>query len=447
MSLLPSEKYGRESNLDLSNAYNGIPGATTATQVVTTCVGSLLPCAVTPNTPPGLMNPQRNNIQPRLGLAWQAMKRGNLRINAGYGIYYNESVYTTLIGQLATQAPFLHNSGTVVSSSSNVLTLAQGLTQEAPGKTITNTVAYNPNYQTPYSQSWNLGFQRNLPDQLVLSVNYTGIKGTHLQIGIDPNQALPGPVTGTNGPENRLPIANANTFNYYETGANSISHSGTVSLQRRMRNNLGMQLQYTRAKAIDDTGQALNPLCIRCERALSSNDQRDRIQLQFTAESPVDQRKGFMANKGVLTKALKDWTLQAPEITWATGTPRTATVSGDIAGIGIINGQRAEATGLPITSGSGFFNTAAFTIPTAGTFGDAGNGTIPGPHTFSFNANMSRTIQFKERKSLEIQINSTNILNHPVPSGFGTTVGSYQFGVLTGMGGMRTISGTLRFRM
>ena len=139
-----TEKYGRESNLELSNAYNGIPGGTTATQVYTTCTGYLLttvPCTPTTSAAKSLVNAQRNAIQPRLGLAWQAMKRGNLRINAGYGIYYNEAVYTSLIGQLATQSPFLHNSGTVVASSTNILTLANGLTQEASGKTITNTVA------------------------------------------------------------------------------------------------------------------------------------------------------------------------------------------------------------------------------------------------------------------------------------------------------------------
>jgi len=439
-----TEKYGREANLALSNAYNGIPGATTATVISPNCAGALLPCTPTPGVPAGLVDPQRTAIQPRVGLAWQAMKRGNLRINAGYGIYYNESVYTTLIGQLATQSPFLHNSGTVVSSPTNILTLADGLTEQKAGTTITNTTAYDPNYKDPYSQTWNLGFQRNLPDQLVLQVNYIGVKGTHLQVGLDPNQALPGLETTATS---RFPIADANTFTYYETGANLISHSGTVSLQRRMRNNLGMQLSYTRAKSIDDTGSVLNPLCIRCERALSNNDQRDRVQFQFTAESPVDQRKGFLANKGFLTHALKDWTLQAP-VTWATGQPRTATVSGDIAGIGTISGQRAEATGIGVNSCAGaFLCTNAFALPTPGTFGNAGNGTIPGPHTFSFNMNMSRTIQLKERKSLEIQINSTNILNHPVPSAFGTTVGSYNFGVISNVGQMRQISGTIRFRM
>ena len=214
-----------------------------------------------------------------------------------------------------------------------------------------------------------------------------------------------------------------------------------------MRNNLGFQLSYTRAKSIDDAStQVLNPMCIECERALSTNDIRDRVTFTFTAESPVDQRKGFMANKGFLTKALKNWTLQAP-ITWQTGLPRTATVNGDVSGVGLVSGERAEATGLPISSGSGFFNTAAFAVPASGTFGNVGRDTIPGPDSFTMNANMSRTFTLKERKTLEIQINSTNILNHPVPSAFGTVVGSQTFGVLQSMGGMRVISGTIRFRM
>jgi hypothetical protein len=278
----------------------------------------------------------------------------------------------------------------------------------------------------------------------VLQINYTGIKGTHLVVGLDPNEALPGPA---NTAAERLPIANASAFTYYETVGNLSRNAGQISLQRRMRNNLGYQFSYTRAKSIDDaSSQVLNPLCIECERALSTNDQRDVVSFTLTAESPVDQRKGFMANKGFLTKALKNWTLQAP-ITWSTGLPRTATLNGDVSGVGLVSGERAEATGLPITSGSGFFNTAAFALPAAGTFGEAGRDTIPGPDSFTMNANMSRTFTIKERKTVEIQINSTNILNHPVPSVFGTTVGSYQFGVLQSMGGMRVISGTIRFRM
>ncbi len=448
-----SEEYGRETNLLTSPDYTGVPGSGSASELVQSCAGAILPCTPTPGVSSGMVNPQRLNFAPRLGLAWQAMKRGSLVVRAGYGINYNGGVYNQVIGGtsgatsgLAYQQPFLYNSGTLESSSTNILTLANGLTAVPTEKTITNTAAYDPNYKVPYAQTWNLGIQRNLPGQLVLLVNYTGIKGTHLVVGLDPNEALPGPETGPNAPTTRLPITDASVFTYYETAGNLISNSGQISLQRRMRNNLGFQLAYTRAKSIDDAStQVLNPLCIECERALSANDRRDVVTFIFTAESPVDQRKGFMANKGFLTKALKNWTLQAP-ITWETGLPYTPTVAGDVSGVGLVSGERAEATGLPVSSGSGFFNTAAFALPSAATFGNAGRDTIPGPDSFTMNMNMSRTFTLKERKTLEFQINSTNILNHPVPSAFGTTIGN-QFDVLQSMGAMRVISGTIRFRM
>jgi hypothetical protein len=213
-----------------------------------------------------------------------------------------------------------------------------------------------------------------------------------------------------------------------------------------MRNNMSFQLSYTYTKSIDDSVTALNPLDIQAERANSSGVRRNQVSFTLLLESPVDQRKGFLANKGFLTKALKNWTLQTP-VSWGSGLPLTATVVGDIAGIGTTATERAQATGLPVTSGPGFFNTAAFAIPLAGTFGNAGRNTIPGPDSFSMNANMSRTFQLKERKSLEIQINSTNILNHPVPTSFGTQVGTSTYGILTGVNGMRTVQGTIRFRM
>lgn len=438
-----SEKYGEIANLDFAQGFSGITQVVTGAPA-TTCPSeaSGVPCNAIGGP---LLNPQRGAVEPRIGLAWQAMKRGSLLIRAGYGTYYNGGIYNAVVRQMALAPQFVYSSGQLETESTNVLTLADGLAAIPTGKTISNSFAYNPDYKIPYSQSWNFGIQRNLPGNLVMQINYTGIKGTHLVQGLDPNQALPGdPLTASA----RLPIAYASTFTYDQTGGNLISNSGTASLIRRMRRNLAFQFSYTRAKSIDDApALALNPFDLAAERALSTNDRRDVVQFQFTAESPVDQRNGFLANKGILTKVLKNWTLQAP-ITWETGLPLTATVAGDIAGIGAnTNGQRAEATGLPIFAGSGFFNPAAFAIPATGTFGNAGRDTIPGPDTFTLNANMSRTFTLKERKSLEIQINSTNPLNHPVPTGFGTQVNGFNYGVVSNFLGMRVISGTIRFRM
>ena len=108
---------------------------------------------------------------------------------------------------------------------------------------------------------------------------------------------------------------------------------------------------------------------------------------------------------------------------------------------------RADATGLPIDAGSGYFNPAAFSVPLAGLYGNAGRGTIPGPGAFTMNLQLSRTVQLSERKNLEFNVNATNLLNHVNISGIGTVVNSLNYGLATGAAGMRTISATIRFRM
>ncbi len=429
-----SEKYGHLANLDLAQ---GFSGASVVTPTIPGAYGGAYPSA--------LVNADHNNISPRIGVAWRAMKRGNLLIRPAWGIYYNEGVYNALVNQLANQPPYVQNSGTIQTASNNILTLANGLTQQAPGKTIVNTFGVDRNYRDAYVQTWSLGMQRDMPNQLVLQINYTGTKGTRLDVRLDPNQAAPGLASTAIA---RAPIPYAAPFTYDLPVGNSILHQGQLQLNRRMRNNLSFGLTYTLSKSIDDTGGVvLNPLDISAERALSNSDHRHLVSFQWLFQSPVDGRKGFLANKGALTKALKDWTFQS-QTQFQTGAPLTASILGDIAGVGNTTGQRAEVVaGVPLYSGSGFFNSNAFVIPAAGTFGNAGRNTITGPNQFTMNLNMSRTINLKERKSLEIQINSTNILNHPNLTSFGTTVGSSNYGIPTAVGGMRTIQGTIRFRM
>jgi len=102
---------------------------------------------------------------------------------------------------------------------------------------------------------------------------------------------------------------------------------------------------------------------------------------------------------------------------------------------------------LPIDAGAGYFNPAAFAVPVAGLFGNAGRGTIPGPGIFSMNLQLARTVRLTERKNIEFNVSATNLLNHVNISGFGTVVNSLNYGLATGAGGMRTIQATIRFRM
>ena len=138
---------------------------------------------------------------------------------------------------------------------------------------------------------------------------------------------------------------------------------------------------------------------------------------------------------------------------FTSGTPSTATVSGNLSNLGgggAIGGTlRAEATGLPISAaGFPFFNPAAFTTPLTDEYGDAGRNTIPGlPHA-TFGMNFRRTFRLgneASQRTLAFQLNTNNALNHPTISGFGTNVSSYTFGIATGASQMRTVSMNLRF--
>jgi hypothetical protein len=221
---------------------------------------------------------------------------------------------------------------------------------------------------------------------------------------------------------------------------------------RRFRNNFSWQANYTYQKTIDNTASisgavAQNAQNLAAERGVDAPTGQ-QVQLQYTAQSPVGVRNAMFQKQPWLQKSLKDWQLTGTT-QLQSGRPLTATVLGNASnagGAGVVGTVRANATGLPIDSGSGYFNKAAFTVPLIG-FGNAGRGTIPGPGTFSMNLQLARQIQIAERKSVEFNVSATNLLNHVNISNFGTVVNSLNYGLATAAGGMRTISATVRFRM
>jgi hypothetical protein len=433
------EKYGHIANLDIA------PGFTAVAPVTPGQIG--LYSGIFPS---GLINPDRNNFSPRTALAWKPKAAGKVTIRAGYGWYYNPSVYNQFTSRLSAQPPFA-NSKSVNTSEAQILTLATGLTATA-GKEILNTYAVNRFYRDAYAQSWNFSVQTDLPHALVLEVSYLGTKGTRLDIQRAPNRAPPGsPLTA----EQRLRIGNATGFTYDSPDGNSIYHAGQLRLTRRFRSGLSMNLQYTYAKSIDDSSTlggagntvAQNDQNLSAERGLSSFDRRHVFTANYVWTSPVGGRTGLLASHPWAEKALKDWTVSG-NATIETGTPLTARVLGnlsDTGGTGAIGSGRAQATGLPVT-GSGYFDLAAFTVPSASAFGNAGRNTIPGPGLFSMNLSLGRSISIGERRRLEFRVDSNNFLNHVNISNLSTVVNSITYGLPTAAAGMRSLTATMRFR-
>ena len=230
------EQYGRIANLDIAPNFSGVA-------VVTP--GQIAPYSG--QLPDALIKPDKNAFSPRLGLAWRPTPKGHLLVRAGYGMFYNGSIYNQFVSRLASQPPFAQTAS-LTTSLLEPLTLQNGFPLQ-PSTTITNTYAVDPNYRLGYAQTWNFSTSREFPHSIVIELGYLGTKGTRLDIQSIPNQAAPGsPLTA----EQRRQINNAVGFTYEQSNGNSIYHAGQARVTRRFQRGIGVSAQYNFAKSIDN---------------------------------------------------------------------------------------------------------------------------------------------------------------------------------------------------
>jgi len=183
---------------------------------------------------------------------------------------------------------------------------------------------------------------------------------------------------------------------------------------------------------------------------------RHRLSLFHVYELPFGERRRFLSRGGAWGRALGDWQISG-SANLQTGTPFTARVLGNASnnsGTGAAFSERAQVTGQAVSLPHDeqtilrYFNTDAFALPSAGEFGNAARNTIPGPRTIDFNATLGRFITLSREKNLQldIRVEASNLFNTPSFSNLATVVNASDYGRVTGVKGMRTLSLTLGLR-
>jgi hypothetical protein len=379
-----------------------------------------------------------------VGIAWKALP--NTVVRAGYGVNYNTSAYSDIAQQLAFQPPF-SLSATNIASPAMPLTLANGFPAPPP-QTITNTYAVDPNYRLGYVQIWNLDVQQELTPTLLLNVDYTGTKGTRLDIVEAPNRTATGVL-----------LAGVQPFLWETSAGDSVAHAGSVRLRKRLQGGLAVGGTYTFSKSLDNastlgsgvTMVAQNAFDLAAEGGLSSFDQRHQFTADYLWELPFGRDKRWLVQRGVLRDLLGDWQWSG-DWSIASGMPFTARVLGSFTDVnrGTNGTLRADVTGQPVSlanpSVGEWFNTAAFIAPPAGQFGNAGRNTIIGPPTVLFDMALTKLIPMGEARMLEVRAQATNAFNTPQFTVIDTTVNSPSFGRVTAAANMRQIQLALRYR-
>ena len=387
------------------------------------------------------------------------MDRPSRRNAGGFGIFYDGSIYNRLTtGNLTNQPPFAEAS-TLVTSPVDVLTLEQGFPTVAP-TVAHNTYAVDPNFHTPYGETWNFQIEDPILRNVILSVGYVGTRGNHLDLLLAPTTAF----SGSTGQAGQMGAARALSFTYETSGAASIYNALQVVLRRQFHSGFSISGNYTYSKSIDDASSvggagnimAQNFLDLGAERGLSTFDMRHNLRLNYTYELPFGERHRFLSRGGAAAKVLGDWQISGLG-TLQSGLPFTARVLGNQSnntGSGPFFARRPDATGERVSLPSSerttlaFFNTGAFALPKPGAFGNAGRDTIPGPSTVTFNVSLDRHVTFSQEKGvrLDFRVEAQNMFNTPHFAALGTVINAVNFGRVTSVGSMRTIDVSLRLR-
>jgi hypothetical protein len=444
-----TELFGRLANIDVASGF-----AQVAPVVSANPKGAVSGTAY----PYSLVRPDKTGIGPRIGISWRPIPASTLVVRAGYGIYYDTSVYLSATQAMATQAPFA-NSVSQANSSTCSLTMANGFTPCAGA--ATDTFGIDPNLRVGNAQIWQVSVQRDLPWALVGSVTYLGNKGTHGMQEFLPNTY---PVGGVNP----CPACQLG-FLYRTSGGNSTRNAGQVQLRRRLRSGLTATVDYMWAKSMDNDAQvgaaghqnatnALSPASIgpassiaqnwrdlAAERSLSNFDQRHVLNAQIQYTTGMGLGRELMS--GWRGRMLKEWTIGS-QLSFGTGLPETPTYLAAVPGTSFTNTIRPNVTGAPVyATGAGqYLNPAAYSAPSAGAWGTARRNSITGPDTFSLNSSMSRTFRLMNPFNLDVRIDATNILNHGVFTSWNSVVNSATFGLPAQANPMRSVQVTARMR-
>jgi Carboxypeptidase regulatory-like domain len=405
--------------------------------------------------PKGLLYANRLNFAPRIGIAQNLPKLG-LVIHTAYGIFYTPVDMNTWCNQ-RHNVPFVFPE---TQQSDNFVPAINGFNfaPEVLGTTTVSFAAFDPHAPSQYIQQWSLSVEKSLGKNTTLETGYLGSRGFHLQRAHLINNAPPGP--GAIGPRRPfktlsflpgsvLPsdVAVVNTtfpvsgINLLENSARSWYDAGYVNVRRRNSKDLTFLANYTWSKSLSDAPDFRSPMFesaipqnnnnLRAEKGPAC-DVRHRFAMSAVYSLPSLARWDFAR------AATKDWQLSAVYQVQS-GFPFTVSVFGDTANAGTLLGEnpiRANATGQPIfgpgtQTSDHWFNTAAFALPPAFTFGNVGRNSIYGPGLQTLDLALARNFTLSEKVVFQFRGEFFNALNHTNLSTPNRFINTPQFGTIT----------------
>jgi len=380
-----------------------------------------------------------NNLAPRFGLAWRPWGERTV-VRAAYGIYINEVSLSPLI-QLSWSSPWGGSESFTNRLLNNrpIWQWPDAFPSTEPGESsfggTYSAGGFIANLKNPYTQQWNLTIERQIAD-IAVRIQYVGVKSNQLlwlRGGWgDYNTPPPSTIPFT---ESRRPYPQYGQINYLENGGNQIYHGLNIAAERRLRQGVTFNSQFTWSRNFTDTYDGPgdlpdlrydfglgNPVWNR--RGMRGNQPENpkfKWTTLFYAELPIGKGKlvGRTMNP-VLNQVLGGWAVSGNlniETGWWFspyywgGTDPSATNfrmgSPDV--VGPINFKNTD-----LKPGDLFINPSAFTLPpdNIGRFGNAGLTFLQEPTWWVFDMGLHKSFPIRERLRFELNARMQDAFNH-----------------------------------
>ena len=397
-------------------------------------------------------NPSLKDFAPRVGFSYSpGFKEGFLArltggpgktaIRAGFGIFFDQLLYSTYGNMTFKHSPFFKQiritTGGPCPTTSPCAPFPNVAPLLASGVGQIDTFALDYNAQPTYVEQYNLNFQREVSNRLVVTIGYVGSHGVHLWRESDFNTAIPLDDTGTRF----APIAtslvrrrNPNFANirFKTSDAESFYNALQLSVVSRLARGLQAQLSYTFAKSIDDqssslgrnefgNGQArtVDPYNKKLNRGLSDFDVRHNLSFNFVYDLPFGPGQSFATNaKGIKRVLISGWQLSGI-LTAQTGIPVSPIFTFDQDRDGTTdNEQRPNfapgVTRITRVSRTQLFDPTIFVLPPVGTRGTVGRNVITGPGLVTFDPAVVKSffLTSDHTRSIQFRTEIFNVFNH-----------------------------------
>ena len=389
-----------------------------------------------------LVNPDRNNFGPRLGLAYTPAPKTVVR--GGWGVSYvhvNRIGSANLLpinGPQVIRAVVNQGDPTAASFRPTELGYPAGLTSSATFNPLTALISFIPqDYHSSPVQSWHVSVQREFGPSMLVDVAYVGNKADDLLMVANYNQASVNNAAGTIPLAARRPIPTFGDITYVFNGGKSRYKALQVKYEWRMGSEITLLSSLTLSEAKDNAAGALENQNgnfpgpqdfnnIGADYALSGYHQPYNSTTSFVWSLPFGHGKRWGKSMPIALDMLAGgWqvagvnTMTPGEMVTLTYSPASAfQVSGITNDFSGANNYRPNLTCDPYAAAgqqsiTNWFNTACVVLPTdpSQPFGNAPRNNVRGPNYWTFDLAANKQVALGGRARLEVRIEAFNVLN------------------------------------